>query len=104
MGESQGKVANQKCGRREQILIDGQNSKIRNLMLMGLRERDCCWKLEGTCFESIWENHLPWIYANKAPPEDHRDEPALPFLYDFVYKTLLGLLNLTIDLEKIISI
>lgn len=89
MGESQGKVANQKCGRREQILTDGQNSKIRNLMLMGLRERDCCWKLEGTCFESIWENHLPWIYADKDPPEDHRDEPALPFLYDFVYKTLL---------------
>ena len=66
-------------------------------MLMGLRERDCCWKLEGTCFKSIWENHLPWIYANKAPPEDHRDEPALPFLYDFDYKTLLGLLNLAID-------
>ena len=73
-------------------------------MITGLRERDCCRKLEGTCFESFWENHLPWIYANKAPPEDHRDEPALPFLYGFVYKTLLGLLNLAIHLEKKISI
>lgn len=27
VGESQGKVANQKCGRREQILIDGQTLK-----------------------------------------------------------------------------
>lgn len=72
-------------------------------MLMGKERKRLLLKLEGTCFESIWENHLPWIYANKDPPEDHRDEPAC-LLYDFVYKTLLGLLNLAIDLEKIISI
>lgn len=83
----------------------GKNAKNLNLMLMRQRERDCCWKWEGICFESAWENHLPWSYAkNKAPPKDHSGEPALPFLYDFVYKTLLGLLNLAIELEKKISI
>lgn len=55
------------------------------------RQRDCYRKLEGICFESVWKNHLSWICANKPQWEDHRDEPALPLLYDFVYRTLLGL-------------
>lgn len=71
----------------------------------------CLWGWEKEIAAGNWGN-LFWIYlgesfaliyANKDPPEDHRDEPAL-LLYDFVYKTLLGLLNLAIDLEKIISI
>lgn len=31
---------------------------------------------------------------------DQKEEPTLPFLCDFVYKILLGLLNLALELEK----
>lgn len=72
--------------RRDQIWVNGKNSKNLNLMLMGLRERDCYWTLEGICFETTQENHLPWIYANKAHERTTGESQPCLFLYDFVYR------------------
>lgn len=51
-------------------------------MLMGVRERDCYWKSEGICFET-----LQMQLCKYSSRRDLREEPALPFfLYDFVYR------------------
>lgn len=46
-----------------------------------------------------WETPLFWIYAIKFHYRNRKDCACL-FIYDFVYKILLGLLNLAIELEK----
>lgn len=59
-------------------------------------------QLEGICFESIREKHLPWIYVNKSPEKKKKklgkSQPCL-FLYNCVYR-LFWDLNPAIELEE----
>lgn len=62
-------------------------------MLMGVRERDCYWKSEGICFET-----LQCSYANTAPEGTlGKSQPCL-FFCMILFTDFTGIFNLAIEL------
>lgn len=62
-------------------------------MLMGVRERDCYWKSEGICFET-----LQMQLCKYSSRRDLREEPALPFFCMILFTDFTGIFNLAIEL------